>query len=92
LEKLLLPLPPLAEQHEIVRRLEQLLTLADQIEVRYANAPAHVDRFTQSLLAFRSELVCQGLNGEPTSTLLMRIRSETDGTVKSVRKKAKGVE
>ena len=52
-----------------------------------------MDKLTQSLLAkaSRGELVCQDLNGEPASTLLMRIRSEINGTVKSVRRKAKMV-
>ena len=82
LEKFPLPLPPLTEQHEIVLRVEQLFTLADQLEARYAKAQAHMDKLTQSLLAkaSRGELLCQDLNGEPASTPLMRIRSETNGT------------
>ena len=53
------PLPPLAEQQEIVRRAEKLFSFADQIESRLAEAQTHVDRLTQSLLAkaFRGELV-----------------------------------
>jgi len=52
-------LPPLAEQQEIVRRVEKLFAFADQIEARLTQAQTHVDRITQSLLAkaFRGELV-----------------------------------
>ena len=52
-------LPPLAEQQEIVRRVEQLFVLADQIETRCARAKAHADNLTQAILskAFRGELV-----------------------------------
>ncbi|WP_281415287.1 restriction endonuclease subunit S [Geobacter hydrogenophilus] len=73
-----LNLPPLPEQHEIVRRVEALFTLADQLEGRYQKAKAHVDRLTQSILAkaFRGELVPQDPNDEPASVLLERIRVE----------------
>ncbi|MEO6786450.1 MAG: restriction endonuclease subunit S, partial [Chthoniobacteraceae bacterium] len=52
-------IPPLAEQHEIVRRVAQFFTLADQLEARTAKAQAYVDKLTPSLLAkaFRGELV-----------------------------------
>lgn len=70
-------LPPLAEQKEIVSRVESLFALADQIEARYAKAQAHVDKLTPSLLAkaFRGELVPQDPSDEPASTLLERIRA-----------------
>ncbi len=84
-------LPPLPEQHEIVRRVEQLFTFADQLEARFAKAHAHVDKLTQSLLAkaFRGELVPQDPNDEPASALLVRIRSETNGAEKPTRRKTK---
>jgi type I restriction enzyme S subunit len=54
-----IPLPPLAEQQEIVRRVKQLFALADRIESRLQAARERVDRLTQALLAkaFRGELV-----------------------------------
>jgi type I restriction enzyme, S subunit len=84
------PLPPFPEQREIVRRVEQLFTLANQLEARYARAQAHVDKLTQSLLAkaFRGELVPQDPNDEPASELLARIRSEANGESKRGRRKA----
>jgi type I restriction enzyme, S subunit len=72
-----IPLPPLAEQQEIVRRVEALFALADQIEGRYAKAKAYVEKLTPSLLAraFRGELVPQDPKDEPASVLLEGIRS-----------------
>jgi type I restriction enzyme S subunit len=77
-EEIWFPLPPLAEQHEIVRRVEALFKIADQIEERYKKARAYVDKLTQSILAkaFRGELVPQNLNDEPASELLQRIKEE----------------
>lgn len=64
LKELLVPLPTLDEQEEIVRRVEALFALADQIEARCAQAKAHADNLTQSILgkAFRGELIPEGLD------------------------------
>jgi type I restriction enzyme S subunit len=79
-------LPPLAAQREIVRRVEALLELADQIDGRYQQAQGQVDKLTQSILAkaFRGELVSteaelarhEGRDHEFSSALLERIRTE----------------
>jgi len=72
------PLPPLPEQNEIVRRVKDLFALADQLEARYAKAKAHIDQLSQSILAkaFRGELVPQDENDEPAEVLLERIRAQ----------------
>lgn len=59
LETLPVPLPPMAEQHEIVRRVDALFKLADTIEANVAAATARADKLTQAILvkAFRGELV-----------------------------------
>ena len=69
-------MPPLAEQKEIVRRVQELFALADQIEARFNKAKSQVDKLTPSLLAraFRGELVPQDPNDEPAETLLERMR------------------
>ncbi len=69
-------LPTLAEQKEIVRRVEQLFAVADKIEFRYNQAKAMLDKLPQSILAkaFRGELVPQDPNDEPASVLLKRIK------------------
>ncbi len=71
-----LPLPPLAEQQEIVRRVEALFALADRVEARFQKAQAQVDKLTPSILAkaFRGQLVPQDPNDEPAEKLLQRIR------------------
>ena len=65
----------LAEQQEIVRRVESLFALADQLESRLAQARGQVDKLTPSLLAraFAGKLVPQDPNDEPASALLERI-------------------
>ncbi|MCF3644482.1 restriction endonuclease subunit S [Planktothrix agardhii] len=71
-------LPPLDEQHEIIRRVEALLVYADRLEVCYRQACTKVEKLTTTLLdkAFRGELVPQDPNDEPASVLLERIKSE----------------
>jgi hypothetical protein len=86
-------IPPLMEVQEIVRRVETLFALADQIEARYAKAKAHVDKVSQSILAkaFCGELVPQDLNDEPADVLLKRIREGqlADAPAEKKRSKAK---
>jgi len=76
-EELEFPLPPLPEQQEIVRRVESLFALADQIEARLSSAQRQVDALTPSLLAraFAGKLVPQDPNNEPATVLLERIRA-----------------
>ena len=78
LRKLEIRVSPLSEQQEIVRRVDGLFALADEIEARYAKAKSRVDQITQSLLAkaFRGELVPQDPTDEPASALLERIKTE----------------
>jgi type I restriction enzyme S subunit len=73
-----LPLPPIEEQKEIVRRVEDLFKFADQIEERYKKARTYTDKLTQSILAkaFRGELVPQDPMDEPASALLKRIKED----------------
>jgi type I restriction enzyme S subunit len=82
----------LAEQQEIVRRVEALFALADNIEQRYKKAQAFIDKLTPSLLAkaFRGELVPQDPNDEPASVLLERIKAERKKENKSNRKGVRG--
>jgi type I restriction enzyme S subunit len=65
IRSLCIPLPPLGEQDEIVRRLDQLLSLADRIDERIDVAGARIDRNSRALLAkaFRGDLVGAGSAG-----------------------------
>ncbi|WP_418156634.1 restriction endonuclease subunit S [Pantoea agglomerans] len=79
-------LPSLPEQHEIVRRVEQLFAYADTIEKQVNNALARVNNLTQSILAkaFRGELTAQWraenpelISGENSAAaLLEKIKAE----------------
>jgi type I restriction enzyme S subunit len=66
------PLPPLAEQHEIVQRVSALFALADSFEQRAASALKRVESLAQAILAraFRGELV-------PTEAELARREKRT---------------
>jgi type I restriction enzyme S subunit len=80
------PLPPIEEQHEIVRRVEALFELADKIEKRVETATKRSDKLIQAILlkAFRGELVQteaelarqEGREYEPAKVLLERIKAE----------------
>jgi type I restriction enzyme, S subunit len=76
MDRIPVPVAPLPEQREIVRRVESLFALADEIEARFKKAQAHMDKLTPSLLAraFRGQLVPQDPNDEPAATLVKRIR------------------
>ncbi|QEZ47475.1 restriction endonuclease subunit S [Cupriavidus oxalaticus] len=75
------------EQEEIVRRVEILLSFADRLEARLAQANAAADRLTPALLAkaFRGELVPQDPNDEPASELLKRLNDDRLRAVKGTK-------
>jgi len=80
------PIPPIEEQHEIVRSVEALFKLADANEKRVEAATKRADKLTQAILgkAFRGELVPteaelarrERRTYEPASALLERIKAE----------------
>ncbi len=86
IEALNICLPGLEEQKEIVRRVDNLFTFADQVEQQVKNAQAHVNKLTQSILAkaFRGELTTEWraanpelISGELSArALLERIKAE----------------
>ena len=89
-----LEVPPIEEQTEIVRLVEQHFALADTLEKNLKNAKQKVDNLTQSILAkaFRGELVPQDPNDEPAEQLLARIktaRAEAELLEKAAKKAAK---
>ena len=82
-----MPLPPVAEQKEIVRRVNALFKIADAIEKRVATATLRAKNLTPAILAkaFRGELVLteaelsrrEARVYEPASVLLERLHEET---------------
>lgn len=73
----------MAEQTEIVRRVEALFALADRIEAQYTAARTQAQRLGPLVLAkvFRGELVPQDSSDEPASALLARLAAERSAPV-----------
>ncbi|MBT0570699.1 restriction endonuclease subunit S [Curvibacter sp. CHRR-16] len=89
---LMIYLPPIEEQIEIVRRVETLFAFADRLEARLAQAQTAATRLTPALLAkaFRGELVPQDPNDEPAAELLKRLAQSADAPKKKTRAKVAG--
>jgi type I restriction enzyme S subunit len=66
---------PVAEQQEIVRRMEELFALAIGL-MSGDKACGQMEKLTLLAKAFRGELVPQDPNDEPASALLGRIRED----------------
>jgi type I restriction enzyme S subunit len=75
-------LPPLEEQQEIVRRVEELLQQADLVELRHQAAVLRLSEAPRAVLAkaFRGELVPQDPSEEPASVMLERVRAQRVAT------------
>jgi restriction endonuclease S subunit len=73
-----LPIPPVAEQAEIVAEIDRSLSVVDATEKTIESALARATRLRQAILkrAFEGRLVPQDPNDEPASVLLERIRAE----------------
>ena len=86
---LLVPLPPLFEQHRIVAKIEELLPYIE----RYGKAEEHLttlnttfpEALKKSILqeAVQGKLVPQDPDDEPASVLLERIRAEKQALIKA---------
>lgn len=78
IKKIPIDLPSLAEQDEIILRVEGLFGVADRIEARYTTMRTQAQRLTPRVLAkaFRGELVPQDPSDEPASNLLARIAAQ----------------
>lgn len=92
---LLIPLPPLTEQHRVVEKIEQLLPLVE----KFGKAQEELNALNKSLPeslkksilqeAIMGRLVPQDPNEEPASVLLSRIRKEKEALVKEGKLKKK---
>lgn len=95
LKELFVPLPPLAEQHRIVAKIEELLPKVEeygkaQDALNKLNAELP-ERLKKSILqeAIEGRLVPQDPNDEPASVLLAKIRKEKEELVKAGKLKKK---
>ncbi|MEM5528247.1 restriction endonuclease subunit S [Gammaproteobacteria bacterium AS21] len=94
-----IPVPPLEEQTEIVRRVEELFAFADSIEQKTNAALERVNNLTQSILAkaFRGELTADWRAQNPelisgdnsAEALLERIKAERAAALASKKKPIK---
>jgi type I restriction enzyme S subunit len=78
IESFLIPLPPTAEQVEIVKEIERRLSIVDEIESQVDTNLKRAARLRQGILkqAFEGRLVPQDPNDEPAEKLLERIRQD----------------
>jgi type I restriction enzyme S subunit len=76
-----LPLPPLAEQDQIVAEVERRLSIVDELEAQVEADLKRAGRLRQSILkrAFAGRLVPQDPTDEPAAKLLERIRLTKQG-------------
>lgn len=87
-KKLIIPLPPLAEQHRIVERIEEFLPVIKEYGEAYDEASKMdaelPDKLKKSILqeAIMGRLGTQDPNDEPASVLLEQIREEKKMLVK----------
>ena len=75
----IIPLPPLAEQHRIAQKVEQLLAIVDTIEQLQEELKALVKQTKNQVLnyAIAGKLTHQDPNDEPAEALLKRIGKTT---------------
>ena len=76
IQRLPVPLPPLAEQEQIVAEVEERLSVTAAAERQVEADLARAARLRQAILkrAFAGKLVPQDPNDEPAGVLLERIR------------------
>ena len=82
LEKLIIPLPPLAEQIRIVAEIERWFVFIDQIEQGKVDLQTTIKQTKSKILdlAIHGKLVPQDPNDEPASELLKRIKPKAEIT------------
>lgn len=80
LNKIIIPLPPLAEQKRIVSAVEQWMSVIDVLENNEEDLRQSIDKAKSKILdlAIRGKLVPQDSNDEPASDLLKRLGISPD--------------
>jgi type I restriction enzyme S subunit len=85
LSKLPVPIPPIAEQSQIIREVERRIAAADRLAAKLKRQLERKYATRESLLreAFSGRLVPQDRNDEPASVLLNRIRAASKAKAES---------
>jgi type I restriction enzyme S subunit len=96
ISRLPVPLPPLAEQAQIVAEVEEKLSNIEQMEATIEHSLRRAEHERQSILreSFAGRLVAQDPHDEPASVLLAKIREERkrrEAEAKVVKISRKGV-
>jgi type I restriction enzyme S subunit len=80
LKEVIIALPPLAEQDQVIEEIESRLSICDRIEADIETNLKKAEALRQSILkqAFEGKLVPQDPSDEPASVLLERIRTERE--------------
>jgi len=94
INRFVVPIAPLDEQHKIVEEIERHSSIADEVEKTVVSSVGQSEKLRQSVLkqAFVGKLVPQDLGDEPASILLEQIKSlkiqvEQDQRAKKRRKR-----
>ena len=85
------PLAPIEEQYEIIKKIQIAFSKIDRIEQQYQFIKTELDRLDRSILAkaFKGELVPQDPTDEPAIVLLERIRNDRASQVKPAKTQRK---
>jgi len=87
-----IPLPPVEEQDEAIKRLYSVLKLNDTWEASLAESQSALSQLDQSILAnaYRGKLVPQDSRDEPASKILARIQATKATALKRTKRRSGG--
>ncbi len=84
MNRILIPIPPKAEQEKILERIKIILSNINDIDLLKGKLQSNIANAKSKILdlAIRGKLVPQNPNDEPASVLLERIRAEKEELIK----------